>query len=202
MGAFETFVNANLGIRKPLISDAGHPSGSLQAAGIIGSQYIDSSTNELYEKTGENNILDWKFIRVLGSAPTSTGIVTTNELQVASGELDLKIQQTGLSLNNQISGVQSQISNAENQTLSYSFSIPSGAYREAISFNSLGNTVNYSSAPTVVTSMRFNSLPEYIYSHVNYNITNTGFYVAFTDEIDSNDAFLDIIINSESSNIS
>ena len=48
MGAFETFVNANLGIRKPLISDIGPPSGSLKAAGIIGSEYIDTSDNLLY----------------------------------------------------------------------------------------------------------------------------------------------------------
>ena len=53
MGAFELFVNANLGIRKPLITDAGHPSESTKAAGIIGSHYIDSETNFLYEKTGE-----------------------------------------------------------------------------------------------------------------------------------------------------
>ena len=66
MGAFETFVNANLGIRKPLITDAGPPSGSAKAAGIIGSQYLDSQTNKLYEKTGENNASDWVFIRVLG----------------------------------------------------------------------------------------------------------------------------------------
>ena len=50
MGAFETFVNANLGIRKPLITDAGPPSGSSKAAGIVGSHYIDSETNDIYEK--------------------------------------------------------------------------------------------------------------------------------------------------------
>ena len=36
MGAFEDFVNANLGIRRPIITDAGPPSGSSNAAGIIG----------------------------------------------------------------------------------------------------------------------------------------------------------------------
>jgi hypothetical protein len=48
MGAFETFVNANLGIRKPLISDIGPPSGSSKAAGIIGSEYIDTDSNFFY----------------------------------------------------------------------------------------------------------------------------------------------------------
>jgi hypothetical protein len=66
MGAFETFVNANLGIRKPLISDAGPPSGSAKAAGVIGSHYIDTDTNYIYEKTGENNVSDWARIRRLG----------------------------------------------------------------------------------------------------------------------------------------
>ena len=36
MGAFEDFVNQNLGIRRPIITDSGHPSGSLKAAGIVG----------------------------------------------------------------------------------------------------------------------------------------------------------------------
>ena len=66
MGAFETFVNANLGIRKPLISDAGPPSGSAKAAGIVGSHYIDTDTNDIYEKTGDNNSTDWVKIRKLG----------------------------------------------------------------------------------------------------------------------------------------
>jgi len=68
MGAFETFVNANLGIRKPLITDAGPPSGSAKAAGIVGSHYIDSDTNYIYEKTGENNTTDWVKIRRLGES--------------------------------------------------------------------------------------------------------------------------------------
>lgn len=68
MGAFETFVNANLGIRKPLITDAGPPSGSSKAAGIVGSHYIDSETNYIYEKTGENNTTDWVRIRRLGES--------------------------------------------------------------------------------------------------------------------------------------
>ena len=66
MGAFEDFVNANLGIRKPLITDAGAPTQSTKAAGIPGSHYIDSNNNFLYEKTGENNATDWAHIATLG----------------------------------------------------------------------------------------------------------------------------------------
>ena len=68
MGAFEDYVNANLGIRKPLITDSGLPSQSPKAAGIIGSQYIDSNTYFLYEKTGEDNSLDWVKIADLGQS--------------------------------------------------------------------------------------------------------------------------------------
>ena len=73
MGAFEDFVNANLGIRKPLITDSGPPSSSLKAAGIVGSNYLDSDSNNLYEKTGENNTLDWIKIAVLGEARGGAG---------------------------------------------------------------------------------------------------------------------------------
>ena len=66
MGDFENFVNANLGIRKPLITDAGHPSGSAKSAGSPGSHYIDSDNNFLYEKTGWNNTQDWAHIATLG----------------------------------------------------------------------------------------------------------------------------------------
>ena len=68
MGAFEDYVNANLGIRKPLITDSGPPSGSSKAAGIIGSQYVDSDTYFLYEKTGEDNAIDWVKIADLGQS--------------------------------------------------------------------------------------------------------------------------------------
>lgn len=66
MGAFEDFVNSNLGIRRPIITDAGPPSGSLKAAGIVGTNYLDSNNNQLYEKTGENNTYDWRPIGPLG----------------------------------------------------------------------------------------------------------------------------------------
>ena len=78
MGAFEDFVNANLGIRKPLITDSGPPSSSLKAAGIVGSNYLDSDNNNLYEKTGENNTLDWTKVAVLGEARGGSGVNLSN----------------------------------------------------------------------------------------------------------------------------
>jgi len=72
--AFKDFVNANLGIRKVLVSDFGPPIGqgkSDTASGPIGSQYIDLNTGPnyiLYEKTGPNNDTDWVEIRKIGEA--------------------------------------------------------------------------------------------------------------------------------------
>ena len=66
MGAFEDYVNANLGIRRTVITDDGHPGSSAKAAGIIGTNYIDRTTYQLYEKTGENNATDWMPIGKLG----------------------------------------------------------------------------------------------------------------------------------------
>jgi hypothetical protein len=79
MGAFEDFVNQNLGIRRPIITDAGHPSQSLKAAGIVGTNYINSNNNQLYEKTGEDNINDWMPIGKLGHSRFSgeSGIYLT-----------------------------------------------------------------------------------------------------------------------------
>ena len=88
MGAFEDFVNANLGIRKPLISDFFPPTGvgkSTKAAGPRGSHFLDLSTNFIYEKTGENNNEDWVKIAVLGDSRGEPGGNDTN-IQFRSGD--------------------------------------------------------------------------------------------------------------------
>lgn len=79
MGAFEDLVNQNLGLRRPLITDTGHPSGSIKAAGIVGSNYLDSVNNQLYEKTGEDNFSDWMPVGTLGHSRFSgeSGIYQT-----------------------------------------------------------------------------------------------------------------------------
>ena len=79
MGAFEDFVNANLGIRRPIITDEGHPSGSFKAAGIVGTNYLNSLDNQLYEKTGEDNTNDWMPVGTLGHSRFSgqSGIYLT-----------------------------------------------------------------------------------------------------------------------------
>ena len=79
MGAnlpFEDFVSANLGIRQPFIWDEGPPTGvgkSDKAAGIRGAHYLDVTTNFLYEKTGENNLIDWQKIAELGEGRSHPG---------------------------------------------------------------------------------------------------------------------------------
>lgn len=88
MGAFEDFVNANLGIRKPLIFDFAPPTGagkSLKAAGIRGAHFLDLNTNFLYEKTGENNNIDWVKIAKLGDSRGEPGGADTN-VQFVSGD--------------------------------------------------------------------------------------------------------------------
>ncbi len=62
---FEDFVNENLGARMPLFIDSTTPTLSSKAAGSLGSKFVDSSTNFLYEKTGFTNA-DWIKIAELG----------------------------------------------------------------------------------------------------------------------------------------
>ena len=64
---FEQFVNDNLGIRGPLYIDTTTPDVSSIAAGSLGSKFVDSSTNFLYEKTGYTNA-DWVKIAELGDS--------------------------------------------------------------------------------------------------------------------------------------
>ena len=64
---FEDFVNDNLGVRMPLFIDTTTPALSSKAAGSLGSKFVDSSTNFLYEKTGFTNA-DWVKIAELGES--------------------------------------------------------------------------------------------------------------------------------------
>ena len=73
MGSFENFVNSNLGLRKTLIWDNTTPDLSTKAAGVRGSQFLDTTTNFLYEKTGINNIEDWVKIGKLGDSRGKPG---------------------------------------------------------------------------------------------------------------------------------
>lgn len=171
MGAFETFVNSNLGIRKPLILDNGHPTGSSKAAGIIGSEYIDLQTNSLYEKTGENNSQDWVFTRHLGSS--------NSEVYNISGAL------------------QAQIDDVSNDVFSSSLNLVSGMQNVSVNFSDI-NTPQFSNPPQVVVSMSIDSqdFPESFYAYSTYNISTTGFNVAFSNEIVDDNLKLDFIISS------
>jgi hypothetical protein len=92
MGAFEDFVNSNLGIRQPFISDFAPPTGdakSSKAAGIRGSKFLDLSSNFLYEKTGENNNTDWVKIAELGEprGGSATNLAGDQYIQFISGSV-------------------------------------------------------------------------------------------------------------------
>lgn len=157
MGAFETFVNANLGIRKPLITDVGPPSGSSKAAGIVGSHYIDSNTNDIYEKTGENNATDW-----------------------------VKIRRLGETLSDAI--------NAQ-RTFSTSLDIPTGVDTLSYNYSNIGDSTNYSTSPQVNVSMRVDQNSEFFYSYSTFNVSATGFSVAFSDRVLETGNFLDISVH-------
>ena len=86
MGAFEDFVNANLGLRKPLIQDNVAPSQSSLAAGQPGSHFLDTSTNFLYEKTGYGST-DWiKIAEYLGQPRGGKPSGIEGSVQFNSGE--------------------------------------------------------------------------------------------------------------------
>lgn len=187
MGAFETFVNANLGIRKPLILDAGHPTGSSKAAGVVGSEYIDTDTNFIYEKTGENNQVDWAFTRKLGDSLDSN--ISTNisgvsdDISQVSGDLNLVSNNV-----NQVSG--------KFNTLSARFKLATGVNDLCIKYQDFGLS-DYESKPNVVIGLTYDSEqpPTSFYSHVLYNVSTTGFNVSFSNDIVDENLFLDFFLN-------
>lgn len=172
MGAFETFVNANLGIRKPLISDIGPPSGSLKAAGIIGSEYIDTSDNLLYEKTGENNLTDWVFTRKLGDQSKDQELV--DSLSVISGDLQ----------------------ELKNSIHSSSFALPSGSSEVSVKYSDLGAAASYAESPNININIisESSSPPLSYYSYMIYGVSSTGFNVSFSSEINESDLSLGILL--------
>jgi archaellum component FlaC len=86
MGAFEDFVNANLGLRKPLIQDNVPPSQSSLAAGSPGSHFLDNNTNFLYEKTGYQST-DWvKIAEYLGQPRGGKPSGIEGSIQFNSGD--------------------------------------------------------------------------------------------------------------------
>lgn len=187
MGAFETFVNANLGIRKPLILDAGHPTGSSKAAGVVGSEYIDTDTNFIYEKTGENNQVDWAFTRKLGDSLDSN--ISTNisgvsdDISQVSGDLNLVSNNV-----NQVSG--------KFNTLSARFELATGINDVSIKYQDFGLS-DYESKPNIVIGLTYDSEqpPTSFYSHALYNVSSTGFNISFSNDIVDENLFLDFFLN-------
>lgn len=186
MGAFETFVNANLGIRKPLITDVGHPSGSFKAAGIVGSQYLDSSNNFLYEKTGDNNNLDWKFIRVLGSSSDQLSNISGNFTQELS-ELNQDLLR--------VSGIlEQEISSLADNFITSKVNLPTGIGDIFLRYQDIHHSLNFNNTPHVFTQLSSNSGCPIFHAYSTYEVDQNGFKVAFSDVIKKEHQALEILI--------
>jgi hypothetical protein len=186
MGAFETFVNANLGIRKPLILDSGPPSLSQKAAGIVGSEYIDLDDNAIYEKTGENNSADWKFIRKLGSSNESLIDVSGNFSQELS-----EISQDLI----EVSGVlRQEISSISDNVIASKVDLPTGIDYISLQYTDIHNSLNFSDVPHVFVNMTSNSGSPAFYAYSTYEVSQSGFKVAFSDDIRREHQALEILI--------
>mgnify|MGYP001433261531 CR=1 FL=1 len=187
MGAFETFVNANLGIRKPLILDVGHPTDSSKAAGVVGSEYVDTQTNNVYEKTGENNLEDWVFVRTLGDSLRIDVINLDQRVDELEG-----INQNALFLNKSSAA----------QNFSSTVNLPNNVTDLNISYESLGNELTYLSSPRVFVSLRFDAQPDSFYIYNIFNVTTSDFSIQFSDNVIETDCKLDILISASASQIS
>jgi hypothetical protein len=186
MGAFETFVNANLGIRKPLITDVGPPSGSSKAAGIVGSQYLDSSSNFLYEKTGDNNNLDWKFIRVLGSS--------NDELANISGNFTQELSEINQDLL-RVSGVlEQEISSLADNFIASKVNLPTGIGDIFLRYQDIHHSLNFNNTPHVYTQLTSNSGCPVFHAYSTYEVDQNGFKVAFSDNIKKPHQALELLI--------
>jgi hypothetical protein len=217
MGAFETFVNANLGIRKPLILDFGPPTGSDKAAGIVGSEYVDTNNNFLYEKTGENNSTDWKFTRKLGDSLENFSSEISSDLSEDISILSGNINATGENLGNQIQQIAEEIgysqggSSISEQILQLSGSVQelhdestssrldilSGVDHMSINYEDICSTSVFEGQPNVLIGLNSKSTypPISYYSCMTYGISSTGFNVSFSSTIEEDNLFLDIVIN-------
>ena len=80
---------------------------------------------------------------------------------------------------------------------STSLAIPSGSALRSFSFSGIGNDFSYKEVPQVVGTMRFSSEADFFYGYSTYNVTKTGFAIAFSDVISETGHFLDLIVNKD-----
>jgi len=80
---------------------------------------------------------------------------------------------------------------------SSSLSIPSGSSLRSYTFSGIGNNFSYKEVPQVVGTMRFSLESEFFYGYSTYNVTKTGFSIAFSDVISETGHFLDIVVNKD-----
>ena len=78
---------------------------------------------------------------------------------------------------------------------STSVAIPSGIEEVGYTFSGIGNNFIYPEVPQVIGTMRFYTGSDFFYGYSTYNVSLTGFYVAFTDTISETGHFLDLVVN-------
>jgi hypothetical protein len=186
MGAFETFVNANLGIRKPLILDSGPPSLSQKAAGIVGSEYIDLDDNSIYEKTGENNSVDWKFIRKLGSS--------NEQLVNISGDFYQELNEINQELIQVSGSLRQEISSISDNVVASKVDLPTGVGDISLKYHDIHHSLNFNATPHVFVNLTSNSGCPAFYAYSTYEVNQSGFKVAFSDIIRKEHQALELLI--------
>jgi len=80
---------------------------------------------------------------------------------------------------------------------STSLSIPSGSTVRSFSFSGIGNNFVYKEIPQVVGTMRFSAESDFFYGYSTYNVTKSGFSIAFSDMVLETGHFLDLIVNKD-----
>jgi len=78
---------------------------------------------------------------------------------------------------------------------STSLHIPSGVDEIGYTFSGMGNEFIYPEVPQVIATMRFYTGSNFFYGYSTYNVSLTGFYVAFTDIISETGHYLDLVVN-------
>ena len=73
--------------------------------------------------------------------------------------------------------------------------IPTGVDTLSFNYNEIGDSFVYSHAPQVIVSMRVDEQSQFFYAHSTYNVTPSGFNVAFSDKVIESGNYLDISIN-------
>lgn len=113
----------------------------------------------------------------------------TTDLLATSGEFQNALTVGGIPVS--LSGHDVHASGS----FSTSVPIPSGSAIRSFTFSGMGNDFSYQEVPQVIGTMRFNSEAEFFYGYSTYNVTKTGFSIAFSDVVSESGHSLDLVIN-------